>query len=195
MTAPRARHALEVPAVGGLVRSLLVVQLVALLVAAPALGASAASTDQLAPRLVPSERAVRPGDVITVQVDSSVPMPLIGGVNSYFERRRRDGSWQRLYMLHWYGFGDPSVRDANMGIEEPIVRTSPFPVVIPPVKPGEYRITRPFALERESGRQDLDVSGRVTVRPCPRGEVPRFGPVAENATDHSSLGTPGCTPK
>src|SRR5688500_392339 len=85
----------------------------ALLIAVPAPRALAASDTQAKSQLVPSEAKVRPGEVVTMEVRTATPLPLSGGMASYFERKRRSGGWQRLYMLAWYGRGEPTVRDPN----------------------------------------------------------------------------------
>lgn len=146
-------------------------------------------------RLVPSDTTIRPGDVVTMEVRTATPLPLSGGMNSYFERKRASGGWQRLYMLAWYGRDQPTVRDYNGPVDDLRVQASPFQVVIPPVKPGKYRVVRSFSMNRGDGYEELVLAGRLTVRACPRGEVPKFGPAAEGTMGARSLGTPGCFAK
>jgi len=163
-------------------------------------GASAsareASDATAAYRMVPSDRTVLPGQVVTVTVEGPGVERWRGGVASLFERRRDDGSWQRLYMLQWWGEnrGEPWVTDPNSLIVDLAVQASPFQAVIPPVKPGVYRITRRFQTDPGYSSDDRTLSTRVTVKPCPTGTVPAFG-TGSPAAPLGSAGPPGCTPR
>ena len=100
-------------------------------------------------RMVPSDRTVRPGQVVTVSVQGPGVDQWSGGVDSYFERRH-NGTWQRRYLLVWSPGGKPSVIDLNRESSVPHaivalgIQGSRFEVRIPPVEPGTYRITRSF---------------------------------------------------
>ena len=173
--ARRIAHADETPRPWARYDSWGAVALSALLFAVPA-PALAASDTHARSRLVPSDTSVRPGDVVTMEVSTSTPVALGGGMNSYFERKRRSGGWQRLYMLAWYGRDEPTVHDPNSSVDDLLVRASPFLVVIPPVKPGEYRVTRSFLISPGITNEELVLSGRVTVRACHTARYPEFGP-------------------
>ena len=83
--------------------SLMLLAVVALGVSAASASAREASDATAAYSMVPSDRTVLPGQVVTVTVTGPGVERWGGGVASFFERRRRDGSWQRLYMLQWWG--------------------------------------------------------------------------------------------
>jgi hypothetical protein len=115
---------------------------------------------------------------------------LAGGVESYFERPTPHG-WQRLYMLHWLGHGEPTIRSANAGIELPRVQATPFPVLVPAVKPGTYRITRRFDVGGGAKPKTVTLSSVVKVKKCPRRQRPRF--VTDGtSSDNPYFGTPKC---
>src|SRR5690606_32379012 len=85
-------------------------------------------------RMIPSDRTVSPGDVISIKVRGPGVDRWGGGVNSYLESRDESGRWKPLYMLHWFGQGDtPTVREVGSLIEMPLVQATPFDVIIPPV--------------------------------------------------------------
>jgi hypothetical protein len=141
-------------------------------------------------RMVPSDRTVLPGQIVTITVQGDI-QGWGGGVNSYFERRRRDGSWQRLYMLLWYdnGHRGPSVVDYNSLVDDLLVRASPFQAIIPAVEPGVYRIVRTFATAPGHTQDRKTLSTRVTVTACPKGQRPTF---ATPSPTRAEYGTPGC---
>jgi hypothetical protein len=153
----------------------------------------AAGTTAAEYRMVPSDRTVLPGQVVTITVVGSGVDRWGGGVNSYFERRRGDGSWQRLYMLLWNGGrGAPSIADPNSGIIDLGVAASPFQTLIPAVKPGVYRITRRFLTAPGYSSDEQTLSARVTVKACPNGQRPSFSPSTPTGYQY---GAPGCTAK
>jgi hypothetical protein len=141
-------------------------------------------------RLVPSDRSVLPGQVLIMTVRRPVAATWGGGVDSYFERRRQDGSWQRLYMLLWYGRGEPYVDHPNRGVEDLGVAATPFKVVIPAVDPGVYRISRRFLTSPGRTTDEKTLTARVQVKRCPDGGRPTF--VKDPAAATRGLGTPAC---
>ena len=116
--------------------------------------------------MVPSDRTVQPGDIVTITVEGPGVAAWGGGVDSYFERRRNDGTWKRLYMLVWLGDGrgDPTIADPDSDRIALGVQASPFQVVIPGVQPGAYRITRQFLTAPGYSQERKTLSTRVTVR-------------------------------
>jgi hypothetical protein len=157
------------------------------IVATPAMAAHAPTV-----RMVSSDTTVLPGQVVTVTVDGPGVERWIGGVNSYFERRRHDGTWQRLYMLVWYGRGEPGVSDPTNLVVDLGVQASPFQAVIPPVTPGTYRITRRFLTNSGYSHDEKTLSTRVTVKACPKGQRPSFTTPPPTGFQY---GTPGCAPR
>jgi hypothetical protein len=141
-------------------------------------------------RLVPSDRSVLPGQVLTMTVHRPVAATWGGGVDSYFERRRQDGSWQRLYMLLWYGRGEPYVDHPNRGVDDLGVPATPFKVVIPAVDPGVYRVSRRFLTSPGRTTVEKTLTARVRVKRCPDGGRPTF--VKDPAAPTRGLGTPAC---
>jgi hypothetical protein len=142
-------------------------------------------------RLVPSDSHVLPGEVVTMEVEGAPDgQSLAGGVDSYLEARR-NGRWKRIYMLHWFGYGQPSVRAIHTGVEEVLVRASPFPIVVPAVRPGRYRVTRRFLVNPGQDNRELTLATSFTINRCPRGQAPAF--VADVArSDPQGLGIPTC---
>jgi hypothetical protein len=120
-------------------------------------------------RMVPSDRTLRPGQIVTVAVEGPGVEQWVGGVDSYFERRRDDGTWRRLYLLAWYGGsrGEPTVtklgkNGAPGGVDDLGVPATPFKVRVPPVEPGRYRITRDF-VTAPGTPEGQTLAARVTV--------------------------------
>jgi hypothetical protein len=162
------------------------------LVAAPALAATVPPY-----RMTPSDRTVLPGQQVTITVDGPGVERWGGGVDSYFERRRDDGTWQRLYQLVWWGEnrGGPwVVSDPNSDVVALAVQASPFQVLIPAVKPGVYRITRQFGMDPGYSQDKKTLSTRVTVAACPKGQRPSFTPPEPTPTGYQH-GTPMCAAK
>jgi hypothetical protein len=141
-------------------------------------------------RLVPSDRLVLPGQMLTMTVHGPDVATWGGGVDSYFERRRQDGSWQRLYMLVWYGRGDPYVDDPTGGVADLGVAATPFEIVIPAVDPGVYRVSRRFLTSPGRTTDAKTLTARVQVKRCPDGGRPTF--VKDPAAPTMGLGTPAC---
>jgi hypothetical protein len=143
--------------------------------------------------MTPSDRTVSPGQVINIKVRGPGVDRWGGGVASHLERRNRaDGSWKPIYMLQWYGQGDtPTVRDRDGGQDLPLVRATPFEVIIPPVPPGNYRITRRFLIAPGYSQKDLVLATSITVKPCPQGQRATFV-TTPTPTGDVGLGRPGC---
>jgi hypothetical protein len=127
--------------------------------------ARAVSTPVARHRMVPSDRTVVPGDIVTITVAGPGVDSWGGGVDSYFERRRSDGTWKRLYMLIWLGDGrgEPTIAEPTSDVISLGVPASPFQVLIPAVKPGAYRITREFSVAPGFSQESKTLSTRVTV--------------------------------
>jgi len=118
-----------------------------------------------------SDERVLPGQTIILTVDGPDLARLSGGGDAYFEKRVGDG-WRRLYKLVWYGQGDPTVQRLDATTLFLPVQATPFPVLIPAVPPGAYRITRLFDVG--SSDRKTRASTRVTVKKCPLGQRPTF---------------------
>lgn len=136
-------------------------------------------------RLSVDDSRVLPGDVVEVSVHGAGMNRLIGGPDSYLEERT-DGGWRPLYVLHWVGVDEPSIRGPNDDVEFVRVGTR-IAAVVPPVEPGKYRIARPFRMEGSAKR--LKLTKEINVEPCSMGTTPQFIPGSALGDD---LGTPAC---
>ncbi len=87
---------------------------------------------------------VRPGDEIRLVVEP----PAVGGIVSVFEREDPQGWTPTHWLLCALHGHSPSVREWSS--EAPMVLAvglaGPVVVVVPPVPPGRYRISRGFAI-------------------------------------------------
>jgi hypothetical protein len=73
----------------------------------------------------------------------------------------------------------------------PLVQATPFDVMIPPVPPGNYRITRGFLVVPGYSRKHMVLATRITVKPCPQGQRATFV-TTPTPTGDVGLGRPAC---
>lgn len=108
-------------------------------------------------RLVADRSLVSEGDIVTLSLEGADPTRAVGGVVSTFEVQRGD-VWEPLFRLlsplpAAGADAEPTYEPVQQRRLVPSVGlTGPVRVVIPPVMPGEYRITRRLVERNESGR-------------------------------------------
>lgn len=124
-------------------------------------GAALAGERARSPRTTVSDKSVEPGQIVEVTVKGSMTRKLVGGPATYIERQSESG-WEAVATSVWYGTGEPTLQPPDASVAFVRVDVTSFPVAIPDVSPGQYRISRTYSVEGSDSKVEAKV--RIQVR-------------------------------